>query len=220
MLFSFDADPRVLKILSNPMRQGDQDLFAPIVCRISDEISESTVTALSMALERAGSLGQTVLPLIIDSYGGDVYAELAMVDIIDSSSIPVATIVVGKAMSAAATISACGTPGYRFVSSNSTIMLHDASSELAGKTEDISNAAEEVERICALGFERLDRASGKKKGTFAKLVRGKGTDWYIAPEEAIALGLADKIGIPVFQAKLEMTQELVIVEKSPRPKKR
>jgi ATP-dependent protease ClpP protease subunit len=76
---------------------------------------------------------QDPINLMINSNGGDVYEALGMIDYIESLSVPVNIIARGRAMSAAAMILACGT-GKRVASKLTTIMLHEASAEIFGKS--------------------------------------------------------------------------------------
>ena len=63
---------------------------------------------LSESMSRAQSTGQPVVPIIIDSYGGQVYSLMSMISDIQHSKIPVATIVQGKAVSCGAILFSFG----------------------------------------------------------------------------------------------------------------
>ena len=90
---------------------------------------------------------QMVLPVVIDSYGGQVYSLMSMISDIQHSRIPVATIVQGKAMSCGAILFSFGTEGRRYMDPDATVMIHDVSSMGWGKVEEIKADAKEVERL-------------------------------------------------------------------------
>ena len=52
-----------------------------------------------------------IIPIIINSYGGQVYSLLAMLDMISSSKKTICTVATGKAMSCGSILLAAGTPG-------------------------------------------------------------------------------------------------------------
>ena len=103
-------------------------------------------TFLSL-INKAQNSGQPVIPVIIDSYGGQVYSLMSMISDIKHSKIPVATIVQGKAMSCGAILFSFGTEGYRYMDPDATLMIHDVSSMEIGKVEEIKASAEETERL-------------------------------------------------------------------------
>jgi ATP-dependent Clp protease, protease subunit len=139
----------------------------------------------------------TVIPIIISSYGGEVDSLIAMRDLIKSSVKPVATICMGKAMSCGAFLLAAGTAGYRFISQDSTVMVHEVSAGAYGKTAELKNSAEAVERLNTLMMKRFSEDTGNKSSKIlTKLHRRKNTDWFMGAEEAISNGIADVIGIP------------------------
>src|SRR5579859_4042574 len=79
----------------------------------------------------------TIIPIYINSYGGQIDTLFAMLDIIQASHKPVATIASGVAMSCGAVLLASGTPGYRFAGPNAQIMIHQVSGASMGKLSDI-----------------------------------------------------------------------------------
>ena len=81
----------------------------------------------------AHSTGQKVIPVVIDSYGGQVYSLMSMIAAIESAELPVATIVEGKAMSCGAVLLSFGEQGMRFADPHATVMIHDVSSGGYGK---------------------------------------------------------------------------------------
>jgi ATP-dependent Clp protease protease subunit len=157
-------------------------------------------SALKFADDFAAALdtGQTVIPVFIDSYGGEVYALFAMADIIEQSPVPVATIVIGKAMSAGAVLLSCGTDGYRFASQNAAVMIHEAHCGYWGKNEEIQSSAQQTERVNHTLWEMLSTNCGKEIGYFEKIYRQEKAraDWFLTPHECKLHNLVNHIGIP------------------------
>ena len=99
----------------------------PVVIRVRS-FTEAAAKEFSNLVTKAQNTGQPVLPVIIDSYGGQVYSLMSMISDIKHSKIPVATIVQGKAMSCGAILSSFGAEGKRYMDPDSTVMIHDVSS--------------------------------------------------------------------------------------------
>lgn len=127
--------------------------------------------------------------LIINSDGGDVYEALGMIDYIQSLNIKVNTICRGRAMSAAALLLCSGT-GIRAVSKNSTIMFHEMSSGIYGKSSDMKANVQHMEKLEEILVSIMSENS-KKDGKFWKDKTIK--DYYLSPEEALELGVIDSI---------------------------
>ncbi|NBP58353.1 hypothetical protein EBU71_17840 [bacterium] len=161
------------------------------------------------------------IPIYIDSFGGDAYSLLAMLDVIDSAQKPVVTIALGKAMSCGALLLALGgTNGYRFATKFCTIMLHDIASFSFGKMEEIRADFKECERLTNLIFELLDVKCNKSPGYFKKVFADhKHADIYLDSQQAKVHGLIDQVGYPVLVPCIQM--ELILSENTiEEPKKK
>lgn len=159
--------------------------------------------------EIAHNTGQNIIPVIIDSYGGQAYSLLGMIGIIQQSKIPVATILQSKAMSCGAILFSCGKEGMRYIAPLATILLHDVSSYSTGKIEEIKSDAKESDRLNSLVYKTLDENCRQKKNYFKALVHQKGhADWYMDAKESIKHNLANHIGIPNLKVKVGIEFEL------------
>jgi ATP-dependent Clp protease protease subunit len=127
--------------------------------------------------------------LMINSNGGDVYEALGMIDYMETLSVPVNVIARGRAMSAAAMILCCGT-GLRAASKSSTIMVHEASAEIFGKTADIKANADHIDEL-EEDFYKMMAVKTKQNEDFWRKACRK--DFYMSAEKALELGLIDKI---------------------------
>lgn len=132
--------------------------------------------------------------VVINSDGGDVYEALGMIDYIQSLNVKVNTICRGRAMSAAALLLCSGT-GMRAASKNSTIMFHEISSGIYGKSSDMKANVQHTEKLEEI-LINIITANSKKDSIFWKDKILK--DYYLSPEEALELGVIDNIIQPKF----------------------
>jgi ATP-dependent Clp protease protease subunit len=127
--------------------------------------------------------------IIINSDGGDVYEALGMIDFIQSLDVKVNTICRGRAMSAAALLLCAGT-GTRAASKNSTIMFHEISSGIYGKSSDMKANVQHTEKLEEI-LINIITTNSKRDSSFWKDKILK--DYYLSPEEALELGVIDTI---------------------------
>lgn len=162
-----------------------------------NEFDESSFRTFYGEFSEAERSEQSVIPVIIDSFGGDVYTLLSMVDLMRSVSTPVATIAMGKAMSAGAFLLAAGTPGYRYASPHCSIMVHEVSSGIWAKNSELKQDAKETDRLNTLLFEMLDSNCSKQKGFWSEIVKeNRNADLYITSYKAKEYGMVDYVKVP------------------------
>lgn len=177
-----------------------------------NEFSEFGVKNFKVDFDDLNCSSLPIIPVIIDSFGGEVYSLLAMLDIITTATKPVATIALGKAMSCGSILLACGTEGLRFVGPNATVMIHDVATVSFGKIEELKSDVGEAERLNIKIFEMLNDRCNKPKGYFQKIVaEKKHTNWYLDSKEVLKHGLADHVGLPVIDSlfNLDVVKEVI-----------
>jgi len=185
------------------VRKPKDLVIPPVIIRVN-KFNEDAVKKFTESMEEAHGTGQPVIPIVIDSYGGQVYSLLAMMDCIKSASLPVATIVEGKAMSCGAILLTCGQDGMRFAGPNSTVLIHDVSSMEWGKVEEIKAGAAETERLNQLVYRRMARNCGKDEEHFLTETHNRGhADWWLTPEEAKSHGMIQHIRIPSLDLEIK-----------------
>ncbi len=143
----------------------------------------------------------------IDSVGGEVYALFTMIGAMEQVPNQIVTCAIGKAMSAGATLLACG--DVRFASEHAAIMIHEISAGSAGHIDDINvqhtNFVKLNDKLMKLLVKKL-----KVKGGLAalkKLFTGS-RDLYLDAAEAKALGCVDHIGIPMLHKNVTLQYAL------------
>ncbi len=176
----------------------------PVIIRVN-KFDEPSAKDFANKIGQAHNTGQKVIPVIIDSYGGQVYSLMSMIASIKNSELPIATIVEGKAMSCGVILFSCGTKGYRYITEDATLMIHDVSSGSWGKNSEIQASAEETQRLNDKIYEILAENSNKTEKWFEKKLNKKGrADLFLDCDEAMRLGLADHIGMPKLKINVKL----------------
>jgi ATP-dependent Clp protease protease subunit len=183
----------------------------PIIVYIVGGIGESGAQEFSQKIQAALETGQTIIPIIITSYGGSVYSLLKMMDVVEAAKkkVIVATIIEGYAMSAGAVLASCGTNGYRYIAPNATILIHEVSTGEEGKIGEVANGVEEAKRLNKILLTTISKNIGKDESFIEKTIFNKGhADWYIPAKQAVLFNLANKIGMPNLILKATTTLKL------------
>lgn len=176
----------------------------PVIIRVN-KFDEDSAKKFSQDIAAAHNSGQSVIPVVIDSYGGQVYSLMSMIAAIRASEKPIATIVEGKAMSCGAVLFSFGEEGLRFMDPDSTVMIHDVSSMDFGKVEELKASAAEADRLNEKIYTMMARNCGKKDDYFMKIVdKKKHADWFLDAEEAKKHGLANQLRIPKLSIKVDV----------------
>ena len=176
----------------------------PVILRVN-KFDEESAKKFHQELAQAHNTGQKIIPVVIDSYGGQVYSLMAMISAIKHSELPVATIVEGKAMSCGAILFSFGEQGYRFIDPDATLMIHDVSSMDMGKVEELKASAKEADRLNKIVYEMMAQNCGKADDYFMKIVdKKKHADWFLNAKQAKSHGLANHLRVPKFSINVDV----------------
>ena len=180
----------------------------PVIIRVN-KFDEDSAKDFSSQMALAHNTGQKIIPIVIDSYGGQVYSLMSMIASIKSSELPVATIIEGKAMSCGAILFSFGEERLRFMDPNATVMIHDVSSMDWGKVEELKAGAAEADRLNKKIYTMMARNCGKKDDYFMKIVdKKKHADWFLDADEAKKHGLANQLRVPKVTVDVNVEIEL------------
>ncbi len=180
----------------------------PVIVRVN-KFDEDAAKKFDQEIARAHNTGQKVIPVVIDSYGGQVYSLMSMISAIKHSELPIATIIEGKAMSCGAILFSFGEEGLRFMDPNATVMIHDVSSMDFGKVEELKAGAKEADRLNTKIYTMMARNCGKKDDYFMKIVdKKKHADWFLDAEEAKKHDLANQLRVPKITVDVNIEIEL------------
>jgi ATP-dependent Clp endopeptidase proteolytic subunit ClpP len=176
----------------------------PVIIRVK-EFTEESAESFEEDIAKAHNTGQPVVPVLIDSYGGQVYSLLSMVSDIENSDIPIATICVGKAMSCGAILLSCGAKGMRYCDKHANVMIHDVSAMSFGKNEELKAHAKNVDRLNKHVFQMMATNCGQPKNYFLdKMDEKKHAEWYLSALEAKKQGLVNELSIPSMNYKISV----------------
>jgi len=163
---------------------------------VRDFTSDSAQEFREQVMERADKEGTMVIPIYIDSYGGNVDALAKMVATMDEVSNRFITVCMGKAMSAGAILLSHG--DLRFCDKYSRIMVHNLSTISFGDVYSLQAGSEEAMRLNKVFGELLAKNCGITYSELQKRIKNStdSKDLWMSPDDALRFGLVDKIGVP------------------------
>jgi len=195
----------VIKYFSPLLKEKDLVDNLPTIIRVR-KFTEDAANKFSVQLNKAQNSGQPIIPIIIDSYGGQVYSLMSMIADVKHSKIPVAMIVQGKAMSCGAVFFSCGTEGLRYMDPDATMMIHDVSSMGWGKVEEIKADAAETERLNQKLYKMMAENCGHPPDYFLDIIHSKGhADWFLDIDAARKHNLANHTHVPELKISAHVT---------------
>ena len=158
---------------------------------IDDEINSVTASSIIMQLLTLESENRDApITIYINSPGGSISDGMAIYDVMNKVKCPIITVCLGMAASMGAFLLSCGTRGKRYCLPNSTVMIHQPLGGGRGQATEIEIIAK---RILALR-DKLYRIMSKNSNVdYEAMANACERDNYLTPEEALKMGLIDKI---------------------------
>lgn len=157
---------------------------------VDGESIEKAIRWIMMGAQNPSS--KHPMKLYVNSDGGNLTDAFALMDVMRTSPVPIATVGMGNLMSSAFMIFAAGTKGKRAIAKNTSIMIHQFNHEYMGKYHDMKAYAEEIDRINYRMVAELSRTSGLSENAVGtKLLRP--SDVWLTAEQLLELGFADII---------------------------
>ena len=182
--------------------------YSPIVIYVN-EFTNKSAKEFSHKMTLAHNTGQPIIPIVIDSYGGEVYSLMNMISEIMNSELPIMTIAQGKAMSCGAVLLSFGDDGMRYADPNATIMIHDVASGAFGKVAELKSDVKEAERLNKKIFSMVDTNCEQPNGFFMKKLKEKDrADWYLTAKKAKKFNLVNHLRIPTFMVDVEVKMKI------------
>jgi ATP-dependent Clp protease protease subunit len=175
-----------------------QDIFSHLlkhrIIYLLGEITDQLSSLIIMQLIYLNGEDSTKpITMYIQSYGGDLYSGLAIIDGIGSIKAPVYTVAIGCVASAGALI-LCGGEKI-FATKHATIMLHQPHGGAKGQTTDLTIQVAEMNKKKQITAEFMYKSimkRNKSNMTFAEFNNMLERDAYFTSEESIKLGLIDE----------------------------
>jgi len=157
------------------------------------DVDEEIIGYAIRGLYLLSDISRDPVELFICSYGGMIDDAFALHDVTRTISCPVHTIALGKCMSAAPILVACGEPGHRWASENTTFMLHDvAMSVIEDNPANIAVYAELGKDYSRRYAKLMASYTSKNVRHWATLSGGK-TDRFFGAEKALEWGMIDAV---------------------------
>lgn len=183
--------------------QGDEE-DPPLIGLVGD-INEEGMQQIALAL-LAFNGGRVLQPdksvfaeaddieFFISSGGGSVNDMFAVYDLMQliKDNRDIATFGYGKVSSAAVLLLAAGTKGKRYVGVHTRLMLHHCSTNASGTHPDLRVNFDELKKVEEMMVEVLAANSQLSVGDIYEII-SRNTDKYFSAEEALEMGIVDKI---------------------------
>lgn len=170
-----------------PSKNNDRIVY------LSGEVNEYSISnVISELLSMANDNPAKPIYLVISTYGGSIDEMFSLYDTIKFLPCPVFTIGLGKVMSAGVLLLCSGQKGKRMIGKNARVMIHPISSLLYGNIFSQLHEMKESQRLQTLLTDSLVKESKITKEELEKIMQS-GYDYYLDPEKAVELGIADLI---------------------------
>ena len=156
------------------------------------EVNEHSISNIIVQLLQLANQNHKPIYLVISTYGGSVDEMFSLYDTIKFLPCPVHTIALGKVMSAGVLLLAAGVKGKRMIGRSARIMIHPISGGVLGNVFEAMNEMKEFERLQNLMVTALMSETTLKKQEVDEFMKA-GYDFFITPEQAVKMGIVDKI---------------------------
>ncbi len=158
-----------------------------------DITSETAQKVIDNLLSLDTKSGVSPLGIRISSPGGSLFSVLAICDVIKNLRHEVVTVGVGQVLSGAVLILSSGSPGMRYISRHSLVMLHQPSLFIERESltfREFREFSDTLTKIEDQMYRLLSENTGKPREEIRQLCQKE--VWFTA-EEVISYGLADHL---------------------------
>ena len=156
-------------------------------------VDEDSIGMAIRAMYLMADMKPEPIELFVCSYGGELDEAFALHDVTRTIAVPVHTVALGKCMSAAPLLVACGQKGKRWASEHTQFMLHDCCLEPEeGSPVSIAAHVEAAKAQMTRYAELLAKYTDKHKGHWQRMFQMR-SDKFFSAEEAQEWGLIDSI---------------------------
>ena len=180
--------------------------LAPVCLELLYEIDEDTVTDVSEKISAAEMSGQPYLPVYISSPGGCCYSAIAIVNMFKACKLPIWTVIMSQASSAAAVLFSCGER--RFVAPGAQAMIHEVS--VGGgfgmtKSTDLESDAKHTRKLQRQLFKIMADNCGHPSKYWIDLIKKKNnTDVWMTADDMAEHKLMTDTGVPIMTGNVTL----------------
>lgn len=135
---------------------------------------------------------RSVLTIVLNTVGGECAEGFAVIDVMQTSRIPVATVAIGNIMSMGVLLLSAGAKGHRLITKNTEVMAHQFAGYFHGKQHELI-ATQTAYQLLEQKFFQHFLHNSKMTERQIRDVLFSPSDRYLTPEECVKYGLADKV---------------------------
>lgn len=189
--------PNLVPIVVEKTPQGERsyDIYSRLlkdrIVMLDTDVNSASASAVvaQMLFLEADDPDRDIL-FYINSPGGSVTAGMSIYDTMQYIKPDVSTIVMGQAASMGSLLAMSGAKDKRFILPNARHMIHQPSGGAQGMVSDIEITYKEITRWKDVLTKVYEKHTGKP---YAQLEMDMDRDTFMAADEAVAYGLADKV---------------------------
>ena len=162
---------------------------------LTSDIDSESIGAVLKALYMLDSQNKDhdIIELFIGSYGGEEYDMFALHDVTRTLESPISTFALGKCMSAAPLLVACGEKGKRCATENTFFMVHQSWTDIDAKRIDaIGIDISHYKDMASRWYKLMERYTKKPLEFWQRKCEEVG-DFYFSSQEALEWGIIDFI---------------------------
>ena len=157
------------------------------------EVNEESCNTAVAQLLYLSSVDERDINMYLNSGGGSVVDGLGLIDTMNYIPCDISTTCIGMAASMGAVLLSNGAKGKRFVLPHSRVMIHSVSSGFRGHTADIKI---EMEQTIRCQEDIYNILAANTNHTFEEIEKLCDRDKWFIGQEAVDLGIADKVLVP------------------------
>ncbi len=183
-------------IEQSQMNMTQLDVFSRLmkdrIIFISDEIDDTMASIVNAQLLWLKNEDESKgISVYINSPGGSISSGNAILDVfeyIESETCPINTIALGTAASMASILLVAGTPGHRYATKRSRILIHQPLGGFGGGHVQASDMEIEVKEIKYYKKQLFDFLSEKTGKPYEEIEKDADRDFWMSAEEALHYG--------------------------------
>jgi|SRR6478609_8911288 len=156
------------------------------------DVNEHTISAVIAQLLHLANISRDPIYMVVSTYGGSVDEMFSLYDTVKFLPCQVHTIALGKVMSAGVLLLAAGEKGKRMIGKSARIMMHPVSGGAIGNVFEVMHETKEHRRLHDLMVNSLAAETNLKLEEIEDIMKA-GHDYYITADEAIRMGIVDRI---------------------------
>jgi ATP-dependent Clp protease protease subunit len=170
-----------------------QSLLKDRIVFVTEDITVDLASRITAVLIYLDTQNQEPITMYINSQGGEIEGFMQIYDTMHLIKSPIKTICLGEASSCAAMILVSGTPGMRFATQNSRIMIHQIWVESSGGCQTGTELAIESKNINDLKKKMTVLIARHSGQNYETVYNDCEHDCYFSAQEAKKYGLVDDI---------------------------